>query len=298
MEKSNHNDQTFNAVSNPEAKKPEAAKQSTSIPELTAVPNHALQDREIFLHGGVTRESAHSVILQMRALAKQNKEPITFWINSPGGTINDGLAIYDTMRDLISQGITIKTVAYGIAASMGSFLLSAGSPGHRTMLPCAIEMTHQPSGGYIGKEDGIRNCSKSMSETRDIMESHYAHFMGLDDEDEETRMLLKEYMSPDVYLNAYMAQRLGLIDNIAMQEQGKPQQGLKDEFLRKSIEIDIRLHKRQFDKIDTSRGSTDPRRFVKNLIEHRDNYLAVQAAKVAAPPIANDVGAAAQPNQP
>lgn len=283
MDKPNHDDQAFDAAGTPHPKKT-ASNENTpkSKPPVTAIPLHALQDREIFLQGPVTRESAHSVILQMRALAKQNKEPVTFRINSPGGLVYDGLAIFDTMRELMREGIIVKTVSYGTAASMGSFLLSAGSPGHRTMLPNAREMTHQPSRGVQkANDDELQNHSKSLSETRDIMESHYAHFMGLDDEDEEARLLLKEFMSEDVYLNAYMAQRLGLIDNIALQDDGKPEQSLKDEFLRKSVEIDIRLHKRQFDNIDTGRGSTDPRRFIKNLIEYRDTYLAKQAASNA-----------------
>jgi ATP-dependent Clp endopeptidase proteolytic subunit ClpP len=224
--------------------------------------------------------------MQMRALARQNSDPITLWINSPGGTVNDGLAVFDTMRDLMSQGIIVKTVSYGISASMGSFLLSAGSPGHRTMLPSAKEMTHQPSQGInTPNEDQAQNHAKSLSETRERMECHYAHFMGLDFQDEEARTLLKQYMSPDVYLNAYMAQRLGLIDNIVLQDNDKPQQGLKDQFLRKSVEIDIYLNKREYDNIDTGRGSTDPRRYVKDLINYRDAYLA-KMATVSAPVVA------------
>jgi ATP-dependent Clp protease protease subunit len=210
----------------------------------------------------------------MRALARQNNEAITLNINSIGGSIYGGLAIFDTMRDLMSQGIIVKTLASCLAASMGSFLLSAGSPGHRTMLPNAREMTHQPSQGVDApNEDEAQNHAKKLTEARDIVESHYAHFMGLDDKNPKTRKLIKKYMSEDVYLNAYMAQRLGLVDHIAMQENGKPAKSIKDEFLRKSIEIDIRLNKRQFDNIDTSPESTDPRRHVKRLIRHRNNYL-------------------------
>ncbi len=280
MNKPHRNDKAFNAVSTPDQKAPATNDNKPSTPPVTAIPHHALQHREIFLQGQISRESAHSVVLQMRALARQNKEPVTFWINSIGGSVYDGLAIFDTMRDLMSEGITVKTVSFGLAASMGSFLLSAGSPGHRTMLPNAREMTHQPSRGVNGaNEDEMQEYAKSLSETRDIMESHYAHFMGLDDENPKTRKLLKEYMSPDVYLNAYMAQRLGLIDNIAMQDNGKPNKGIKDEFLRKSVEIDIRLNKRQFDNIDTSPGSIDPRRHVKRLIRHRDKQLETKTPK-------------------
>lgn len=252
------------------------------VPNTPTVSQHPALEREIFLHGPITRDSAHAVILKMRVLAQQSKEPITLRINSNGGSVYDGLAIFDTMRELMNEGITIATTAYGLAASMGSFLLSAGSPGHRTMLPSSTEMTHQPSrGSHGGNEEYFTDVSNSLKETRELVEAHYAHFMGLDPEDEHVKVLLKEYMSPDVYLNAYMAHRLGLIDNIAMQEDGKPSTDIKDEFLRKSIEIDIRQHKKQFDNIDTSRGSSDPRRHIKELVEYRDKYLAQQSAAPA-----------------
>lgn len=106
------------------------------------------------------------------------------------------------------------------------------------------------------------------------MESHYAHFMGLDYNDKKTRVLLKQYMSPDVYLNAYTAKRLGLIDNISLLgADGKPDKSIKDEFLKRSVEIDIALNKREYDHIDTSRYSVDPARHVKRLIKHRDKVL-------------------------
>lgn len=294
MVNSNENSQIFNAANPAEQEK--TAANENKPPPVTSIPQHSLQHREIFLHGLITRENAHSVILQMRALARQNSEPVTLWINSPGGVINDGLAIFDTMRDLMNQGITINTVSYGICASMGSFLLSAGTPGHRTMLPNAIEMTHQPSQGInVPNADEAENHAKSLDETRYRVESYYAHFMGLDDQDEKARKLLKTYMSPDVFLNAYMAKRLGLIDNIAMQENGKPSAGIKDEFLRKSIEIDIRVQKRQFDNIDTGPDSIDPRRHVKRLIRYREAYLAKQAANNTPPVNAQTSSAPAVP---
>lgn len=261
------------------AKKPAA---TPPVPNTPTVSQHPALNREIFLHGPITRDSAHAVILKMRVLAQQSKEPITLRINSNGGSVYDGLAIFDTMRELMNEGITIKTVAYGMAASMGSFLLSAGSPGHRTMLPSSKEMTHQPSrGSQGGNQEYYAEVANSLQETRELVEAHYLHFMGLDPEDENAQVLLKEYMSPDVYLNAYMAHRLGLVDNIAMQEDGKPSADIKDEFLRKSIEIDIRQQKKEFDEIDTSRGSSHSRRFVKQLVEYRDKYLAQQSAAAA-----------------
>lgn len=138
----NHAFNAASAAANPKPSVP--PKPSTEKkPALTQVPTHSLDTRDIFLNESVSVKSAHSVILQLRALTRQSNEPITLWLNSPGGTVDDGLAIYDTMRDAMRQGIIIKTIAYGTAASMASFLLSAGTPGHRTMLPSALDMTHQ-----------------------------------------------------------------------------------------------------------------------------------------------------------
>lgn len=265
--------------------KTEPAKPAEIVrPAVTQMPVHMLPSREIFLDDSINKTSVKGAILQLRALANQNKEPITMHINSPGGSVYDGLALYDTMRELMNEGIVIKTKAYGTAASMGSFLLSAGTPGHRSMLPSAKDMTHQPSRGFAGstKEDEIQNAAKSISQTRRRMEMHYADFMGLDYKDKHAEKLINSYMGPDVYLNAYMAKRLGLVDSIAMVgDDNKPDASLTQEFLKRSIEIDMHLNELEYDEIDTGPESTDPMRYVKRLIEYREQYLADKAAAAA-----------------
>lgn len=263
-------------------KSKEKEPKASAPPQITQVSNNLFASRQIFLSDGVNVESMTSTIKQMRALAAHNKDPITLHINSPGGSVRDGLALFDTMRDLMNDGIVIKTVAYGIAASMGSFLLSAGTPGHRTMLPSAQEMTHQPS-RLMGRHnaDGIEHASKSINQTRRRMESHYANFMGLDYSKPKTRQLIKNYMGPDVYLNAYTAKRLGLVDNIALRSaNGKPDSKIASEFLRKSVETDIMLDKLEFDEIDDGPDSTDPMRYVKDLINYRDKQMKKREAKI------------------
>ena len=249
--------------------------QAQSKPGLKVMPVHMLGSRLIFLNEVIDNKSATSVIMQMRALAALSKEPITLWINSPGGIVQSGLAVYDTMRDLMNEGITIKTVAFGQAASMGSFLLSAGTPGHRTMLPNAHDMTHQPSVVLSRvNEDELQFRTKKMEQLRRRMESHYANFMGLKYTNKAAK-LIKAYMGPDVYLNAYMAKRLGLIDNISLQScDNKPAEGIKEEFLRRSVETDIRLNKLEYKEIDDSKYSVDPARHVKRLIRYRDKKMA------------------------
>lgn len=263
-----------------------AKSEQTKQPVISQIPLHLLQSRQVFLNDGVTKDSVNKTMLQLRALADQNKEPITLWINSPGGSVYDGLALYDVMREIMNEGVTIKTKAFGMAASMGSFLLSAGTPGHREMLPSSKDMTHQPSrlAGRLN-EDDFQNSSKSISQTRRRMEMHYADFMGLDYRDEKAMELINNYMGPDSYLNAYMAKRLGLVDSISMiGADNRPDESLSQEFLKRSIEIDIHLSELEYNEIDTSENSKDPLRFVKRLIEYRETYLANKAmeAKCAA----------------
>lgn len=245
-------------------------------PPVSQIPTHLLQSREIFLDDTINKSSVKNAILQLRALANQNRDPVTIHINSPGGSVYDGLALFDTMRELMNDGMIIKTKAYGTAASMGSFLLSAGTPGHRAMLPSAKDMTHQPSRGFAGstKSDEIVNAAKSISQTRRRMEMHYLNFMGLDYDDREAQELLNGYMGPDVYLNAYMARKLGLVDHISMVDSNdQASESLSQEFLKRSVEIDMHLNKLEYDEIDTGEKSTDPLRYVKRLIEYRERYL-------------------------
>lgn len=275
----------------PKPEQPAEPAKPAQKPPVSQMPVHLLPSREIFLDDSINKTSVKGAILQLRALANQNSDPITLHINSPGGSVYDGLALYDTMRELMNEGIIIKTKAYSMAASMGSFLLSAGTPGHRSMLPTAKDMTHQPSRGFAGstKSDEIENASKSIEQTRRRMEMHYADFMGLDYRDEEALELINEYMGPDVYLNAYMAKRLGLIDSISMiDDNNKPAEGLTQEFLKRSIEIDAYLNEKEFEEIDTSPRSHDPHRYVKQLIEYRDSYLASKAKAAEAEATAND----------
>ena len=274
------NDEAFPANDNPSTETD--LKAVPKKPALVNIPNNLLSTRQIFLNDGVNDKSMTSVIMQMRALAAQNKEPITLWINSPGGSVRDGLALYDTMRDLMNDGITIKTVAFGIAASMGSFLLSAGSPGHRTMLPNTQEMTHQPS-RVMGRNnvDDAEVATKKMQQVRRRMESHYANFMGLDYTKPKAARLIKNYMGPDVYLNAYTAKRLGLIDNIALQGyNGKPDSSISQQFLRKSVETDIELDRLEYQEIDDGPDSIDPARHVKKLIKYRDKQMKKRDAEI------------------
>lgn len=127
--------------------------------------------RIISLNGEVNEISALEVIIQMLELdAKDNKEPIHLYINSPGGSIIHGLAIYDTMNNIDAP---VYTYCYGLAASMGAFLLCCGAKGHRYALPNSRILIHQPliSGqARLATESKIREQADSMKKSRDKLE--------------------------------------------------------------------------------------------------------------------------------
>lgn len=113
-----------------------------------------LKDRVVVLHDEVNDVTASLVVAQMLFLEAEDPEKdITLYINSPGGSITSGMAIYDTMNYIKCD---VATVAMGMAASMGSFLLSAGAPGKRYSLPNAEIMIHQPLGGFRGQASDIK----------------------------------------------------------------------------------------------------------------------------------------------
>ncbi|KKZ11858.1 MAG: Clp protease ClpP [Candidatus Synechococcus spongiarum SP3] len=112
-----------------------------------------LRDRIVFLGGQVTAESANDIVKQLLVLeAEDSEKDICLYINSPGGSVYDGLAIYDTMGHVKPD---VQTVCMGLAASMGSFLLAAGTPGKRLALPNARIMIHQVLGGVQGSASDI-----------------------------------------------------------------------------------------------------------------------------------------------
>ena len=111
-----------------------------------------IKNRIIYLNGEVNSESALSVITQLRYLAAKSDRDIFMYINSPGGSVSDGLAIYDMINQISCDVVTIAT---GVAASMGAFLVAAGTPGKRFATPSVEIMIHQPLGGVQGQATDI-----------------------------------------------------------------------------------------------------------------------------------------------
>jgi ATP-dependent Clp protease protease subunit len=146
------------------------------IPFDSAVFDRLLGKRIIVLGTEVNDESANRICAQLILLAAEDPEKdINLWINSPGGAVHAGLAIYDTMRFIRND---VSTVAMGMAASMGQFLLSAGTPGKRYALPHSRVMMHQPSGGIGGTAADIAIQAEQMLFTKKVIQRLIAEHTG------------------------------------------------------------------------------------------------------------------------
>lgn len=164
------------------------------------------KDRIIFLGEEVNNYTANLIVAQMLFLESENKEePIYLYINSPGGLVSAGLAIYDTMNYIAPE---VHTICVGLAASMGSFLLSAGTPGHRYILPSAEVMIHQPLGGASGQATDIEIQAAHMMRTKERLTRIMAEKTGKDYE------TLREDMERDNWFRAEEAKEYGLVDEV------------------------------------------------------------------------------------
>lgn len=143
---------------------PHAIKRTIEGDRLYDLPSLLLKSRKIFLFDEIDDVSAESVILQMMYLNEDNpKKEIQLFINSPGGSVLDGLAIYDTMKLIEAP---VSTICVGLCASMGSFLLLSGAAGRRFSLPHARIMLHQPSGETWGQSSDIEIYTEEMVKLR------------------------------------------------------------------------------------------------------------------------------------
>ena len=165
-----------------------------------------LKDRIIFLGEEVTDVSANLIVAQMLFLeAEDPGKDIHFYINSPGGSVSAGLAIYDTMQYIKCD---VSTICMGLAASMGAFLLSGGTKGKRFALPNAEIMIHQPSGGARGQETEIRIMAENILKTRQRLNEILAANTGKSVEE------ISRDTERDNYMTAQEALAYGLIDGV------------------------------------------------------------------------------------
>ncbi len=165
-----------------------------------------LRERIVFVTGQVEDHMASLIVAQLLFLESENpKKDIYMYINSPGGVITAGMAIYDTMQYIRPK---VGTVCIGQAASMGSFLLAAGEPGMRVALKNARIMVHQPSGGAQGQATDIEIQAKEILRVRHAMNELYVKHTG------QTLDVIERAMERDKFLSADEAKVFGLIDEV------------------------------------------------------------------------------------
>jgi len=165
-----------------------------------------LKERVIFLVGEVNDHMANLIVAQLLFLESENPEKdISLYINSPGGSVSAGMAIYDTMNFIKPD---VSTLCNGMAASMGAFLLSAGAKGKRFSLPSSKVMIHQPLGGARGQATEIEIAAREIIKTREQLNRILAENTGqpLDRIERDTER--------DYYLSATEAKEYGLVDQV------------------------------------------------------------------------------------
>jgi ATP-dependent Clp protease, protease subunit len=172
-----------------------------------------LKERIVFLTGPVDDNVASLVTAQFLFLEAENPEKdISFYINSPGGMVSSGLAIYDTMQYIRPD---VSTLCIGQAASMGSLLLAAGAAGKRFSLPHARIMIHQPSGGFRGQATDIEIHAREILAMRARLNEIYARHTG------QELAVIESNMERDTFLSGEQAKEFGLIDDVVVQR-GRP----------------------------------------------------------------------------
>ena len=164
-----------------------------------------LKDRIVFITGEIDDNLANNVIAELLYLDSINHDDISIYINSPGGSVSSGLAIYDTMQFVSSN---ISTICVGIAASMGAFLLSSGETGKRYALPNADIMIHQPLGGAKGQATDIQIASERIVTLRKRLNKILAKNTG------QTLKKIERDTDRDYYLDAKSALEYGIIDKV------------------------------------------------------------------------------------
>jgi ATP-dependent Clp protease, protease subunit len=171
-----------------------------------AVYNQLLKERIIFLGSEVNDAVANRICAQLLLLAAEDSErDINLWINSPGGSVYAGMAIYDTMQFIDND---VSTVAMGLAGSMGQFLLCAGTPGKRYALPHARIIMHQPSGGMGGTAADIAIQAEQMVFTKRSLLEMIAHHTG------QTYEQIVQDADRDRWFTAEEARQYGFIDKV------------------------------------------------------------------------------------
>ena len=165
-----------------------------------------LRDRIVFIDGEINDTSANLVVAQILFLESENPEKdISIYINSPGGSVTAGLAIYDTMQYVKCP---VQTICLGQAASMGAFLLAGGSKGKRYALPSSRVMIHQPWGGVEGQESDISIQAKEIGRLKELTVKHFSEHTGKNEDE------VRKDMERDFFMTAQDEKAYGIIDSV------------------------------------------------------------------------------------
>lgn len=185
---------------------PMVVEQSSRGERSFDIYSRLLRERIIFLNGEINDTVSALVCAQLLFLEAENpKKPINLYINSPGGVVTSGFAMYDTMRFIRAP---VHTLCMGTARSMGSFLLMAGQPGERYALPNASILIHQPLGGFQGQASDMLIHAEEIRKTKQLMTQLYAEHCGRSYDEFE------QAMDRDRFMTAQEALEWGLIDRI------------------------------------------------------------------------------------
>ena len=194
---------------------PSVIEQTNRGERVYDLPSRLLKERIIFLTGQVEDQVASSICMQLLFLEAENpKKEISMYINSPGGVVTAGLAIYDTMRFIRPP---ISTLCIGQAASMGSLLLAAGDKGMRYALPHARIMVHQPSGGFQGQASDIQRHAEDILKVKKRLNEIYVEKTGKSYEE------IEKTLDRDHFMSAEEAKEFGLIDQVLDQRASDPE---------------------------------------------------------------------------
>jgi ATP-dependent Clp protease protease subunit len=185
---------------------PMVVEQSSRGERAFDIFSRLLRERVVFLNGAIDDGTSALICAQLLFLEAENpKKQIDLYINSPGGMVTSGLAIYDTMQYIKSP---VATLCMGMAASMGSFLLMAGEPGQRVALPNARIMLHQPSGGFRGQASDIERHAEDIIKTKRRLNELYAKHCHREYADVERTL------DRDHFMDAEEAKAWGIVDRV------------------------------------------------------------------------------------
>jgi ATP-dependent Clp protease protease subunit len=167
--------------------------------------------RDVYLVGDIEKDIARNVIERIRELANDSARPISLYINSAGGNVTDGLAIHDSIRQIVRRGIEVSIVVQGMAYSMGSIVLQAASPGKRIALPHSWIMIHEPAkwAGWQSTSAAAQHLDR-LKQMQDQIYNILATRSG-----QPLRKIIRDTKRTDFYLDAKRALDYGLIDEIA-----------------------------------------------------------------------------------